>query len=118
MHHAIIINKQFSDESYPTKFKTFAKKTDGDWEIYGVEVEDLKSFISEVQQNMKSGTWYAHAYNYDELVVIFKDKVFNTKPDKSTWQEILKYGKSLNIPEVQLDFQPNKFEEEQGYFSN
>ncbi len=119
MYHAIIINKQFVDSNYPNTKDVFAKKVDGDWEIFGVKVEDseLDDFIAEVQQNMRPNqTWYAHAYNDTEMLVIFKDKVIKVTPHQSTWTPIFEYGKSLGIPEKQLDFWPNRFQDEKHYF--
>ena len=44
-------------------------------------------------------------YQSDEIKVIFKNKVFTIKfSDKSTWSEAISYGKSIGIPEEQLDF--------------
>jgi len=43
---------------------------------------------------------------------LFLIKKFYAKTDKSTWNEIIEYGKSLKIPEKQLDFFPCKEEDE------
>ncbi len=40
MYHGIIIDQEFTDKTYPKTFKQFAKKQDGSWGIYGVEIED------------------------------------------------------------------------------
>ena len=41
----------------------------------------------------------------DDIIVIFKNKIFNIKySDKKTWSEAVAYGKSIGIPEEQLDF--------------
>ena len=41
----------------------------------------------------------------DEVLVVFKSKTFDIKhSDKSTWSEAMAYGKSIGIPEEQLDF--------------
>lgn len=79
MFHGILIDQEFKDPHFINRFKTFAKKQDGSWKIYGVEVEDLslQETISQIQSNMKSGQpWYAHLYDDEKLIVIFKDKVF------------------------------------------
>lgn len=62
------------------------------------------------------GAWYNHLYNDEELIVIFKDKVFHVNPHKSSWGEMLEYGASLSIPTEQLDFWPNRFQDEAHYF--
>jgi hypothetical protein len=121
MYHGIIIDKEFDNPSFCESFKIFNKRKSGSWLLYGIEIEDaqLENTILEIQKNMKTnGLWYAHLYNDDKLVVIFKDKVFNVKPHTSTWQTIIEYGKKLNIPEEQLDFWPNRFQDEKHYFQN
>lgn len=47
----------------------------------------------------------------------FKEKVFHVKPHVSTWQEVILYGKTLDIPSEQLDFWPNRFQDEAHYFN-
>ncbi len=69
-----------------------------------------------MQQNTKSG-WYGHFYNDQELIVVFKDQVFKVAPHKSTWTPIIEYGQTLGIPEDQLDFWPNRFQDEIHYFA-
>lgn len=120
MYHGIIIDQEFVDNDFLQKFKIFAKKQDGSWGIYGVEIEDsrLEKAIKEIQKNMRTDeAWYAHLYNDRELIVIFKDKVFRVKPHISSWKPIIEYGKGLNIPKEQLDFWPNRFQDEIHYFS-
>lgn len=121
MYHGIIIDQEFTDPSFPGSFKVFAKKQDGGWGIYGIEVEgsQLQEVISSIQQNMKSDQpWYAHLYNDEGLIVIFKDRVFNVTPHSSTWAPIKEYGRELKIPEEQLSFWPNRFQDEIHYFNS
>lgn len=41
----------------------------------------------------------------DEMKVVYKNKIFDLKiSDKSTWDDALTYGRSIGIPEEQLDF--------------
>src|SRR3989441_11498710 len=43
-----------------------------------------------------------------KLVAVFRGKKFEFKSrDKSTWNEAVEYGKSVGIPEEQLDFPTN-----------
>lgn len=119
--HAILINKQFTDETYPTTKKIFAQKTDGSWEIYGIEIDnsEIDTFITELQTNMRPNEpWYAHIYNDEKLIVVFKEKVITATPHISTWQPIFNYAKTLNIPEKQLDFWPNRYQDERHYFTD
>jgi hypothetical protein len=120
MYHGIIIDQEFTDKSFPNKFKIFAKKQDGDWEIYGIEIEDnqVKEVISQIQKNMKSNeSWYAHFYNNEKLIVVFKNRIIEVETNKRSWEPVIKYGKELNIPEEQLDFCPSNFKDEKFYFS-
>lgn len=119
MHHGIIIDQEFKDKSFPESFKVFAKKQSGSWKIYGIEIEDEKveEAIKSIQDNMRDDeAWYAHLYNNEELIVIFKNKVFRVKPHISSWKPIMDYGRELNIPEEQLVFWPNRFQDEKHYF--
>jgi len=121
MYHGIILDMAFSDTSYPEKLKVFAKRksSSNDWILYGVEIADDKfdQTIQEIQSNMKSDKpYYSHFYNDEEMVVIFKDKLFKVKPHVSTWSPIIEYGKKLGIPAEQLDFWPNRFQDEIHYF--
>lgn len=119
MHHGIVIDQSFKDRIFLEGFKVFNKKQDEDWGIYGIEVEDsqLEEAIKKIQENMAEGTWYVHFYNEEDLIVVFKDKVFNVINDPSTWEPIKEYGRGLNIPEDQLNIYPCKFQDENNYFS-
>ena len=121
MCHGIIIDQEFENKSFPATFEVFAKKKSGDWKIYGIKIDDLEieDIIKKIQDNMKSDeAWYAHLYNDKELIVIFKDKVFRVTPYISTWGKIINYGKNLGIPDEQLDFWPNRFQDETHYFKS
>lgn len=121
MYHGIILDAEFEDPTYPERLKIFAKRksTSNDWILYGVEVSDEKvpQIITEIQANMKSDQpYYAHLYNDEKLIVIFKNEVFEVSPHLFSWKPIIDYGKKLNIPEDQLDFWPNRFQDEIHYF--
>ena len=119
MYHVIIIDRSLKDEAYLSSLKVFAQKIDGDWTIYGVEVKDdqLEKFILEIQANLKPNQpWYVHAYRDQELIVIFEDKIIKASPDALSWQPILSYGRKLGIPHEQLNFYPNRFQDESHYF--
>ncbi len=121
MYHGIILDLQFVDPAYPEKFKIFAKKksSTNDWVIYGVEIEDadIDAVISDIRSNMNAGKpYYAHFYNDQVLIVVFKDKVFRCSPQASSWSEVIDYGASIGVPRVQLDFKPCRFRDEITYF--
>jgi hypothetical protein len=120
MYHGIIIGQEFTDKFFPNTFKIFDQKQDGGWIIYGIEIEDQKldEAIVQVQNNLKiDQPWYAHLYNDHSLIVIFKGKVFKVNPHVSSWKPIIDYGTELNIPKEQLDFWPNRFQDEIHYFA-
>ena len=121
MYHGIVFDQEFEDPKFPQKFKVFAKRksSSGDWLLYGIEVseEEKDRTISEIQKNMKSNRpFYAHLYNDTDLIVIFKTKVFYVNSHISSWSPVIEYGRKLNIPEEQLDFWPNRFQDEAHYF--
>ena len=119
MYNGIIINQEFKDPSIINDFKTFATIKNGSWEIHGIEIQnqELQQTIDKLQKEIKDkGTWYAHLYNDEELIVIFKNKMFRVTPHQSSWEPIIKYGKKLGIPKKQLDFWPNRFQDEKHYF--
>lgn len=120
MFHGIIIDQEFVDKSLPETFKVFARKQDGSWGIYGIESEDskLEETIKIIQENIKTDQpWYAHFYNDEKLIIVFKNKVFEINPHEGSWEPIKGYGRKLNIPVEQLDFWPNRFQDERHYFS-
>lgn len=121
MYHGIVIDQSFIDPSKIRSFRVFAIKNDGIWKIYGVEIDDrhVGDVIEQIQENMKPNeSWYAHAYNDEELIVIFKNKVFTATSNPTSWQPAIDYGLQMNIPKEQLNFRPIKFEDEKQYFEN
>ncbi len=82
-----------------------------------VSPEELEPIIAELQQNLTDRflwmrNFYFHLYREDELIVVFRDQIFHLTADVETWKDAIKYGKSLGIPEKQLDFKPCRFEDE------
>jgi len=114
-YHGIIIDKSQKDKSIFERLKILGSKTSSKgWILYKIEVnpEEINKIIQELQQNMISGPYYCHFYRNNELIVVFKEKIFRITPDKSTWKEAIEYGRSSGIPEKQLDFYPCKIEDE------
>ncbi len=98
----MIIQESLTDQSILEPFKiiktesTSRDDADGGWNILTVEgpieaIHNLAAFI-------KVGTWYAHFWNRNELIIVFKDKVITDR------QKAVAYGRSIGIPEQQLDF--------------
>lgn len=48
--------------------------------------------------------FYLHFYCGNELIVVYRNKVFLATSDKSTWEEAQSYGRGLGIVSKQLDF--------------
>ena len=44
---------------------------------------------------------------------MFNKKIFRVSTDENSWKELIEYGKSLGIPEEQLDFKPCRVEDEE-----
>jgi hypothetical protein len=66
------------------------------WDLVSVEVslEDL----AKLKYYINDGPWYAHFWNDNELIIVFKDKIFTDV------QSAMEYGMSIGIPLEQLDF--------------
>jgi hypothetical protein len=83
-----------------------------------VPSESLDATIKRLQDNMRKNclpfahSFYFHFYNDDELIVVFKNKLFRVKPEPLQFGEIVEYGKMVGIPEKQLDFCPFRFKDE------
>jgi hypothetical protein len=121
-YHGIIINISQKDKSIFDKLKIVGKKMliFGLIILYKVKVNEneITEVVKNVQNNMAHKSWflfknfYAHFYRENELIIVFKKKAFFVSPDKNTWAEAIEYGKRLNINDKQLDFIPNRFEDE------
>ena len=77
----------------------------GRWHMYWVRSTDKKI---EALSSQITDRWYAHFWKGQRLVAVFRGKKFEFKSrDKLTWKEAVEYGKSVGIPEEQLDFPTN-----------
>lgn len=72
------------------------------WHMYKVIVS--KGDIDKLAKTIKQG-WYMHFWKGRQVIAIFRGKRFMFNfDDQETWQPVLEYGRSLGIPEEQLDF--------------
>ena len=114
-YHGIIVDESQKDITILNKLKILGKKTssNGKWVLYkiGIAPEKLEKSIKQLQENMNGG-FYFHFYRENELIVVFKKKIFRITTEKSGWSDVIAYGKSLGIPEKQLDFFPCRIEDE------
>lgn len=74
------------------------------WHWY--KVKSTKENLLKISNNLKQGIWYAHFWGENKnIVAVFRDKVFEFNyDDKSSWTPAVEYGKSIGIPDEQLDF--------------
>lgn len=73
------------------------------WHLYTVNIS--RDEILKISKCLKAGKWYMHFWNRDDVIAVFKDKTFEFKySQKETWKDACDYGRSLGIPEEQLDF--------------
>jgi hypothetical protein len=114
-YHGIFVKDGLKNESVLKEMKILGQKISRNWVLLKVLVEEnkIKELVVKVQKSLKTNpNFYVHFYRSDELIVIFPQKIFYIKPDKSTWKEAIEFGKSLGIPEKQLDFHPCRIEDE------
>ena len=106
-YHGILVDVSQKNKSIFNNLKILGQKKAWGWILYkiGVEPKKFDKTLKQLQENMVEG-FYFHFYKNEELIVVFKEKIFKVKTDKSSWKDIIKYGKSLKIPEKQLDFYP------------
>jgi hypothetical protein len=119
LFHGILVDAALLDRGYPETFPIFAHKKAGDWDSYGIEIprENIEAAVRDIQSHMQAvGGFYAHLYDDEVLIVIFKPRIYLATPNSSSWREIQQYGLTLDIPLEQLDFWPNRFQDEIHYF--
>jgi hypothetical protein len=122
LYHGIVINLSQKDQKIINSQNIIGKKVviPGLLVLYKIQVEKPKinHVIQLLQNNLRDKlsifiqSFYFHLYNGEELIIVYKDKIFRIEPDISTWKEAIEYGKKLGIPEKQLDFYPCRFEDE------
>ncbi|MBL8031717.1 MAG: hypothetical protein JNK33_05345 [Candidatus Doudnabacteria bacterium] len=105
MFKGTIVENSLSDASILQELQVEKTWQAGTWVLHDVLVAQEQ--IAELSKHLADGPWYMHFWEpgQDEVLVVFKDKIFTIQhSDKSTWTEAIAYGKSLSIPEAQLDF--------------
>lgn len=100
-----IIENSLQDKSILDALKIEKTWHAGDWILHDVLVDE--SQIEKIRESLLDAPWYIHFWEpgQDKVIVIFKNKTFEIlHSDKSTWIDAIQYGKSIGIPEEQLDF--------------
>jgi len=104
----VIIEESLEDPSL-LKSTRIAKTEIGaslGWHLHTVEVQDkaFPAFVERAKRAIKP-KWYMHFWKGNRITAIFQGKSFQFDyKDKKTWKEVLAYGRSLGIPEEQLNF--------------
>jgi hypothetical protein len=109
----VIISESLEEPSLIDEFEVFratiSKKDldlgggkQGRWHLYHVQATD--SQINSLPGQIKPG-WYCHFWRENDLVVVFPGRKFEMSAmDKSTWKDAVEYGRSIGIPDEELDF--------------
>lgn len=102
----IIIQNSLSDTSILDKLHILKTKVGNTWTLHDIIAN--KDDIPLLQHALATGPWYIHLWNEDEIVVIYKDKIFwIDKNDHASWREAIKHGLTIGIPIEQLSFVTN-----------
>ena len=105
MYKGTIIENGLADKGILQRMQIQNTRQAGSWILHDVLVDE--SQILQLASALAEGPWYIHLWQsgQDDVKVIFKDRIFDIKfSDKSTWADAVAYGKSLGIPNEQLDF--------------
>lgn len=105
MPKGTIIENSLADKGILSHLKIESTRQSGDWILHDVLIDEDK--IPALSKSLADGPWYIHLWHpgEDTVIVIFKNKTFTIKfSDKSTWTDAIAYGKSIGIPEEQLNF--------------
>lgn len=95
----LLINDMIVEKIYITRHK----KREDRWHMYQVKTSLDK--INELADHIIDD-WYIHFWNGSDIIALFSGNRqfhFNYE-NKETWKDVLEYGRSIGIPEEQLDF--------------
>ena len=123
MYTGILLNKSFDesrtviDSLHILRTKIY---TDSDWIVYQAVIDNnnIEEVLKNTSKNMIDGPWYNHFYNEDEVVVVFKDKIFRISKSNYDLSEIIIYSQNLDIPSDQIDIKPINDSQLEDYFNN
>ncbi len=88
-----IVSMRISDDADPA----------ARWHLYTVQV--TRDDMARLAPAIRPGTWYMHFWRGNDIIAVFRDATFEFKLDQhSTWQPAIEHGRSLGIPDVQLNF--------------
>lgn len=105
MLRGIIIENSLENKDVLKLLQIVRTWQDGDWILHDVSIDDTQ--IPLLSKTLTDGPWYMHFWDSGtgDIRVVYRNKVFDIQSaDKSTWTDAVAYGKSIGIPERQLDF--------------
>jgi hypothetical protein len=105
MYKGVVIKESLKNPGILTGLKVFKTETTESphWHILWVEADE--GGLEAVKNNI-GDKWYAHFASSNTGLVIFKDRIFEMDTgDRKTWEAAIDYGKSIGIPDEQLDFE-------------
>lgn len=83
------------------------------WTLHTVEIpeERVRAITENISQSLDrqhGASWYADFKNDFTHFIIFRNKIFQVdRSKKEQYETVVKYGRSLGIPDYQLDFSPD-----------
>lgn len=98
-----IIEQSLDDQSIFDELPTIKMKSEEeDWKEHIVEVPDEKinDVVEFLKQHLKRA-WYAHLVKDNQMIVMYKDKVFQVKEGED-YTPMREFGLSHSVPEEQL----------------
>jgi len=101
----VVIENSLKDADILKDIEITRSWEDDDWKLHEVKVS--KEQAEKFSDYLSDGPWYIHFWEPgdDSILVVYKDRTFTIKhSDKQSWVDAIKYGKSIGIPEEQLDF--------------
>jgi hypothetical protein len=115
-YHGIIVKESLKDQLALNKMRILGQKKSTKWTLLRVSVNEneIDEIVGLFQKSLitESMRYYGHFYREGKLIVVFPKKIFYLTPERDTWRPATDYGKSIGIPERELDFKPCKFEQE------
>ncbi len=104
-YKGVLVENSLLDKDILEKLKVVQTRLSDGCVLHDIRLDSKQ--VSEIQRHMNDGPWYFHFWEpgRNDVTVVFKSKVFTiVLSDKATWVDVIAYGKSIGIPEPQLDF--------------
>ena len=103
IYKGMIVIESLEDKNLVSKMQILDTKVAEDLTTNIVLIS--KTDIENLMPYIKQGPWYAHFWHGNEVLVVFRDKIFKFLHNKEeSWRETIGYGISIGIPRKQLNF--------------